>query len=220
MAPPALPADETMFEWIAAERRRLADVIESLDSTQLATPSLCGDWTVSECAAHLTAGINLSWRSFGVEMLKARGSFDVANSAITRKLAGRGVAQTVADLRDQAEHRFTPPGAGPEAPLTDLIVHSQEMFRPLGIDHGFESERLAVPLTTAVSAQSKKLMGGPDTHGVRLVADDMEWELGSGPEVHGPGLSFALVLTGRQWALEDLDGEGLGRLTAGFGNAR
>jgi hypothetical protein len=31
---------------IADERRRIADLVESLSPEQLAVPSLCGDWTV------------------------------------------------------------------------------------------------------------------------------------------------------------------------------
>lgn len=41
-----------LFDLIARERLRAAEMIESLDEAQLATPS-CGDWTVRDLAGHL-----------------------------------------------------------------------------------------------------------------------------------------------------------------------
>ena len=35
---------------IAAERRRIADLVESLTPEQLETPSLCAGWTVRQVA--------------------------------------------------------------------------------------------------------------------------------------------------------------------------
>ncbi len=206
------PDDETLFTWIAQDRRRIADLLDGLDEAQLQQPSLCGVWTVAECAAHLTAGMNASWRKFGMEMLKARGNFDKANIAITDWLAARGAEQTISDLRDQAEHRFTPPGAGPEAPLCDLMVHSEEIFRPLGISQTYDPERVRVVLDQLLDPKFRKAMNGPSVEGVTLEADDVDWSCGSGPAVTGPGHSLVLVLAGRKWALEDLSGPGLSQL--------
>jgi uncharacterized protein (TIGR03083 family) len=215
--PTDAPSDDTIFGWIADGRRRVADALEELEPEQLDVASLCGEWTVRECAAHLTAGIDVSMVSFGVEMLKAFGNFDKANSTIARKLGGRGIENTVEVLRAKADHRFTPPGAGPEAPLTDVIVHSQEIFRPLGIELGFDADQLEFVLGFLPTKSFRKLMGGPSLDGVSLHADDCDWTLGSGAEVTGPALSLALVLAGRQWALDDLSGDGLGTLRSNFG---
>jgi len=42
---------------IADERRRVANLVDSLSPEQLATPSLCGDWTVKQVAGHLLAAL-------------------------------------------------------------------------------------------------------------------------------------------------------------------
>jgi hypothetical protein len=43
---------------IAAERRGIADLVQSLSPEQLDTPSLCGDWTVRDVAGHLLAAVD------------------------------------------------------------------------------------------------------------------------------------------------------------------
>ena len=55
---------------IAQERRNIADLIDSLDDSQLATESLCTGWDVKTVGSHLVSGladgttraILLSWR--------------------------------------------------------------------------------------------------------------------------------------------------------------
>ena len=46
---------ERVFVAVAAERRAIAALIESLDAAQLATPSLCAGWDVKTVAAHLVS---------------------------------------------------------------------------------------------------------------------------------------------------------------------
>jgi hypothetical protein len=46
-------------------------------------------------------------------------------------------------------------------------------------------------------------------HGLRLVATDVEWTWGDGPEVRGTGEALLVALTGRPAALDDLTGDGV-----------
>jgi len=45
--------------------------------------------------------------------------------------------------------------------------------------------------------------------GLRLVATDLDWTHGDGPEVTGPAMPLLTVMTGRAAGLEALDGAGL-----------
>ncbi|MGZ8750310.1 MAG: maleylpyruvate isomerase family mycothiol-dependent enzyme, partial [Pseudonocardia sp.] len=45
-------------------------------------------------------------------------------------------------------------------------------------------------------------------HGLRLVADDLDWSWGQGPEVHGSAEALILMLTGRPVGAEELTGPG------------
>jgi hypothetical protein len=47
--------DTRTWELIHAERRSLADTIDSLSAGQWTTPSLCTGWTVHLAAAHILA---------------------------------------------------------------------------------------------------------------------------------------------------------------------
>ena len=45
--------------------------------------------------------------------------------------------------------------------------------------------------------------------GLRLVATDVDWSHGSGPEVSGPGEAILLAASGRPAGLAELDGAGV-----------
>ena len=42
----------------------------------------------------------------------------------------------------------------------------------------------------------------------RLVATDVDWSVGEGPEIRGPVVSLLLLLTGRQVGLDEATGDG------------
>jgi hypothetical protein len=48
--------------------------------------------------------------------------------------------------------------------------------------------------------------------GLHLVATDVDWSHGDGPEVRGPGEAILLALTGRTVVLDELTGEGVATL--------
>ncbi len=49
-------------------------------------------------------------------------------------------------------------------------------------------------------------------NGLGLVATDVDWTHGTGPEVAGPGLALLLAMTGRADGLDALSGEGAATL--------
>src|SRR4051812_25631506 len=78
----------TLWNAIHAERGALADDLAGLTPAQWATPSLCGDWTVEEVVAHLTAAASLGRRRWIASMLGAR--FDPAVHNARRPAEHRG----------------------------------------------------------------------------------------------------------------------------------
>jgi hypothetical protein len=52
---------------------------------------------------------------------------------------------------------------------------------------------------------------------LRLVATDVDWSHGEGPEVSGPAVSLLLVMTGRAAGADGLDGAGVDTLRARVG---
>jgi hypothetical protein len=51
---------------------------------------------------------------------------------------------------------------------------------------------------------------------VRLVATDVDWTYGNGPEVRGSGEAVLMAMAGRRAALGDLDGPGKAKLAHRF----
>ena len=122
----------------------------------------------------------------------------------------RGLAD---DLRKNAEHRFSPPGFGPEAPLTDLVVHGQDIRRPLGLAHHVPDDHARVALDLLVTPKAARgfTKKGLLT-GLRLEVDELGWSYGAGALVTGRAEPIMLTLTGRTVPLEELTGPGLDEL--------
>ena len=194
---------------IADERRRIADLVESLSPEQCETPSLCGEWTVKQVAGHLLAAI--SKPVVPLLPLIARSGFHIhkANSRLAVLMAERSTAELAQGLRDNAENPFRPPIVGYPGQLTDLQVHGQDMRRPLGLPHGLRLERLRVSLDFLVGGRAVGFTPRRRVAGLRFEAADLDWSTGSGPLVTGPAEALMLAMTGRGVALNELDGPGV-----------
>lgn len=196
-----------VFAEIAAERRGLADLLEGFTPEQQAARSLCEEWTVHDVVAHLLMPLEITVPRFALAMVRARGSFDRANVALTARVARRPFAELVAGLREQAASRFTPPGEGPEAPLTDLLVHGLDIRWPLGLTREIPAERVRATLDYLASAPSDFVRKGL-LDGLRLEGTDLGWSHGTGPTVSGTSDALLMGLTGRAAGLDALTGDG------------
>lgn len=200
-----------VFEEVADERRSLADLLTGLTRERQTTPSLCTEWTVHEVVGHLVVPLEVGLRRFAVAMLRSRGSFDRANVRLAREQARRPFEELLEVLRQRAGSRFTPPGMGPEAPLTDLLVHGLDVRWVLGLPREVPPERLRRSLAFVATAPSGF---APRTRldGLRLEARDLGWVHGTGPTLRGSAEALLLALTGRAVALDHLEGDGVALL--------
>lgn len=196
---------------VRAERRSLADLVAHLDDDQWATPSLCAAWTVRDVIAHLTVTTRMSVPKVVVAAARARGSFDRMELRLTAARAARFTTpQLVEQLRESATSDRRMPFSGPMDPLMDLVIHAQDVARPLGLRHTSPADVVTACLAYVAD---NRFMGGPKRlDGVRLVSSDSAWTRGEGPEVTGPDIDLLMVASGRASALDALDGSGLERL--------
>jgi uncharacterized protein (TIGR03083 family) len=123
---------EQIFGAVAAERRRIADLIDALDEDALATPSLCAGWDVKTVAAHLVGVFADSFWTFLRAALR-HGGFHRAIDELARRHARSPAAEIARTLRQCADHRLNPPVTGPLSGLTDVLVHGGDIQVPLGI---------------------------------------------------------------------------------------
>jgi uncharacterized protein (TIGR03083 family) len=196
----------------ALNRTAFADLLESLSPDQLATQSLCGRWDIATVGAHLSAAITTRITAFGVELFKNRGSFDKANDAVARKAATHGVAASIATIRANANSRFAPPGSGPRAPLTDVLVHTGDIARPLGLPHNAAPDHVRTALEFLDGPRTTGFVKRGSMAGLKVVADDLDTSYGSGEELHGRGIDMMMAICGRTVALDDLAGAGVATL--------
>ncbi len=206
---------EMTYVWseVAAERSGLADELEGLSETDWNMPSLCTGWRLRDVVAHLVWPLQTSLVKVAAALVVNRFDFNrVADKAA--KSDRRPGPELANALRQGADHRFTPPGFGPEAPLTDLVVHGQDIRIPLGIARPFDDERTRVVLDFLVS--SKATRGGfvrkGLTEGLAFRATDLNWSAGTGLPVAGPAGTLIMVLSGRNAPPVHLDGEGTATL--------
>lgn len=188
----------------------MARLIEGLSPQQLSAASLCDGWTVRDVAAHLLMPLVTPLPKFVLTMALNGFNFDRANRRLTAVVAQRPVDEIVAGLREKAEHPFKPPGLTLAAPLTDLLVHQQDIRRPLGLAPELVAERLVICLKQVAAAAERGGMLVPKgtIDGLRLEATDVEWSRGEGQVVRGAGEALLMALSGRRAALPDLDGDG------------
>ncbi len=200
-----------LWEQVRAERLELADLLESLDSEQWRTPSLCEGWTVREVAGHLLTGPNVGMFKFMMMFARNRGDFDATVDRFAHQMATRPPEQIVADLRAIADNHWTPPGSGPEAPYTDLLVHGQDIRRPLGIERELPEEGLRLILTKSIEPRKRSVFPKGRFDNLRFEASDLDWSGGpdDGDLLRGPAESLMMAIWGRKPALDELEGPGV-----------
>ncbi len=202
---------------VRAERLAVADLVEGLDDAGWSVRSLCPAWTVREVVAHLTVTTRATLPSVIGDAIRARGSFDrMTVDVARRRSAAFPRSELVRQLRESAESSRRMPLSGPMDPLMDVVVHAQDIARPLGRHHVTPPD---VAVRVLQYLAGNRLMGGPPrVAGLQLVATDAEWSTGEGPQVRGPVSDLLLTVAGRPAGLARLTGPGVdgltGRLTA------
>ena len=212
--------DRETFIWttIDAERGSLADLLEQLSPEEWDQPSLCAGWRVRDVAAHLA----LAHMGIGTAvpaLLRARGSFDRMIDATARAHAAVPTGRLVAELRAMRGSRRRAPGVSSVEPLTDVLVHGQDIALPLGIS------RPMPPAAAALAATRVWTMGWPfwarrRLRGLELRATDVPWRVGSGDPVDGTIGELLVLITGRTAVLERLTGTGAPALRRRLAPAR
>jgi uncharacterized protein (TIGR03083 family) len=164
--------------------------------------------------AHLAYATNPKLSTFVGELVRHGGSFDRANSAAAARQARAGVPATIATIRANADRRFKPPIAGSRAPLTDVIVHTGDITRPLGLPHDAPAEHVRTALEFLTGGRPVGFVGRGWLAGLRFVADDLDVTHGDGDEVRGRGIDLVMAMCGRTQALPSLTGPGAKILTS------
>jgi uncharacterized protein (TIGR03083 family) len=198
---------DQIFDAVAAERRRIADLLDALDEDSLATPSLCTGWDVKTVAAHLVSVFADSFWTFQRAAIRY-GGINRAIDELARRRARTPAADIAHALRQRADHRLNPPVTGPLSGLADVLVHSGDIQIPLGLPFRPADEPVGWALDFLTGPRPLGFVPRGRLHGVSLHSTDIGRSWGTGAEIHGPAALLMMAVTGRVGVLGLLDGPG------------
>jgi uncharacterized protein (TIGR03083 family) len=196
---------------IRAERVALIADLEPVTDAQWSTPSLCAGWSVRDVLAHMTTTAKMTPGRFVGRLAGSGFRFNAFNAKGVQDEQGATPADALARFKAQLDRTTSPPGPI-DAMVAEIVIHSQDIRRPLGIAHTYQPD--ALTLVGDFVIKGNLLLGGKRrATGLTLTATDVDWSRGAGPEVKGPLPSIILALTGRKAGLSDVTGDGLATLT-------
>ncbi|MEY2474061.1 MAG: hypothetical protein QOK28_3390 [Actinomycetota bacterium] len=126
---------------VAAQRRELADRVESLEPSQWDAESWCTGWRVRDVLGHLVHLAEATQVSITRDVVRAGGRPGRALSKIARRLGERPVPGLADRLRAAAGGRFHVLGTPAVVALGEVVVHGADALRSVGSE-------LDVPLPT------------------------------------------------------------------------
>jgi len=188
------------------ERAEFADLLATLTPEQWATPSLCTGWTVHDVVAHVLSYDGLSTGGLARRLAEGRFRPDRVNAVTLAECRQRSSDELVELMRKYARPRGLTAAFGGMIALTDGMIHQQDIRRPLGMPRKIPAERIVPALRTALYAPV--IRGFWRVRGLRLVATDLEWGSGRGPEVRGAAEALLMVIGGRRGIVQELSGPG------------
>ena len=204
---------EQLWAYTHAERAALAATLAGLSDEQWAHDTLCPGWTVKDVAAHVISTPQIGWRQMPGMVLRNVGRG--YNTLIFREVKRRSERETresiLADFERFATSTHHVPTTTSVEPLMDVLVHHQDIVRPLGL------RRDMPPAAAAAAADRSRtlslLMGSRRVvRGTRMVATDVDWARGSGPTITGPAQELLMLCSGRSPDPDLVSGDGLALL--------
>lgn len=187
---------------LAEERRDLVALLRTLADSDWEAPSLCAGWRVRDVVAHMVS-ITLPLRSY-VGKAVLSGSADRLNNRLVDELRALSPGELVDRIASAADGGWDS-RLIPSIMLADTVVHHQDIRRPLGRPRTVPAPRLL----SVLEHPDPLARPGRRIRGLRLVATDVSWSKGAGPEVRGPGEALALAMAGRGVAMDELTGDGV-----------
>lgn len=187
--------------WAHTDRQRIAlcELLAGLDDEQWRHPSLCEGWTVRDVAAHVTFA-QAGWGELLLPMLRAglRPGVMIRRTTAASPLSHPEIADSLRAFVGSSRHVA---GVSEMEPLIDVLVHTQDIAVPLGIEH-----RIPLDASTAAIERVLQLNRRPGMRlrrplrDVRLEATDTEWSHGRGALVRGLMQWLLMYAAGREVA--------------------
>ncbi len=194
---------------VATSRREFADLVEGLDEQQREGTTLCEGWTPHHVLAHVTVFVEVPLPKFMFNMARAGFDADAASDRMARALAEHPVEELAAILRAKAEKKSSVPGFPAELSLSDVVIHTQDVRRGLGLEGTPDEGTLRSVLEFLTHNKRARLLCDTSRlQGLAFRATDIEWQygnIGGAVPVSGPAEALMMGIAGRD-SFSDLSG--------------
>jgi uncharacterized protein (TIGR03083 family) len=191
---------------LAQEQRDLVGLLRTLSDDEWQAPSLCEGWQVRDVVAHLLYD-TIPFRQYLGIMVRNRFSIDRINNLLVDNERDTPTSQLVDRLERSIGHG-TLARVSPATSLADVLVHHQDIRRPLGRARSIPQERLL----SVLDHPDPFALPWRHTRGLRFVTTDVDWHKGNGPEIRGAAEAIVLATVGRPVVLDELTGDGVPEL--------
>jgi uncharacterized protein (TIGR03083 family) len=201
--------DPNLQSQYTAEHTDFVALASELTDEQWESRSLCAQWTVRDVVIHAAWHIHRDSRQVPMFLLHTLISGPTTAAA---KAAATEAARHEARSPDKLLGWFAAPGTCNRVNLAELMVHQQDVRRPLGLSRKIPEDRLSLILDYCLSrAGSATVVPGSHkrSKGLRFVATDIDWSAGQGPEVSGRAEAILMAINGRSSSISDLGGPGV-----------
>lgn len=199
---------DQIYAAIAQERRDIADLLDSLDDTQLATPSLCGGWDVKTVVAHLVSVLENGTRTVALLTLRHLNT-EKAMDDLARARAqssAKDIAQALRSVADRTYFRYPPQAPGL---LSEVLCHTGDIRIPLGLPFEPDAELAAIALGFLTGPVPTGMVPLRRLRGIGWRATDINRTWGNGPEIRGRAADLLMATVGRASVIDGLDGPGV-----------
>ena len=191
-----------VLEAVADERVALVDDLGGIDAKDWDSASLCDGWRIRDVVGHLIRlesvyryllpfWVGVPRYGFRINTYINRDARRRADSRSPDELFGDFAATSYETTITARLHPWR------AVPLSEVIVHGQDIRRSLGIERTFAPERLI-----EVAELLKKRVGiigrGGRPSNVRFEATDVDWSWGKGDVVRLPMEQLVMRLAGRK----------------------
>lgn len=189
------------------ERADLASLLSGLSDKDWQAPSLCQGWRVRDVAAHVVSYDVLSFPETVTRFVRGRLSVNRINEIGVAKSKQLSAGQILEQFDDHPRPTGLTAGLKGGTGLTDGLIHHQDIRRALQMPREVPHERLVAALPFSLRAPT--LSGRKLARGLQLVATDMDYRSGTGPEVRGTGEALLMAFAGRPQVEPELSGAGV-----------
>ncbi|MFC1433939.1 maleylpyruvate isomerase family mycothiol-dependent enzyme [Streptacidiphilus sp. N1-3] len=205
--------ESTLWGLVHAERAALAEDLAGLNQTQWDAGSLCTEFTVREVVAHLTAGASLGPARWMAGVIRCRFDFDAMVAYRLAQQLGADHNETLERFR-RAVTSTTKAPIPVAAVLGEVIVHGEDIRRPLGIRRDYPIATLT-RVAEYFHRSNTTVPSGRRARGLRLSATDGPFSAGApdGAPVSGGTLALIMAMAGRSAYGAELTGAGVAAIT-------